>query len=217
MHRSNRDRPSCLIITVALLKAELFWVCSAVSCLYHSTSKSKPPMRSFSSVSQGTVSMITADRKDKMQLTEKEHHIANRRLSLQLLIQNDDVDYRPSVKDEMNGTTCPPIWWQKAKNKLSSTSSHSRNNSSADSLMNNLSTCATNTDIDYDQPTFAYMQPVDSRPNSTLSALLHPNNASEKNQRHVYARETMNKFKTRILKVFQHRKSTQQNPDKLKL
>lgn len=225
----NQEKPGYLIITVALLKAEVFWVCSAISCLYHST---KPITTNHlishninDSVPEDIIISVTDEsdiKEDTIQLSEKEHHTAHRRLSLpSLAVDDDGIRRRPSAKDEMNGTTCPPVWWQKAKIKLSS-ASHSRNHSFTDSNKENLlytpslHTTEENTVIDNNQISFSYIQPIDSAHSSTPSIFSQSSNSSEKKHQHR-AKQMMTKIKTRIVKISHHRRGTSLDLDKFKI
>lgn len=230
----DKEQPSYLIITAALLKAEVYWVCSAISCLYHSTTIRRPipahPTASYSNNEKITDQIIITavddqsdDNKDATQLSEMEQQTAHRRLSLPLLIvedsdsDHDGIRYRPSAADEMTGTTCPPVWWQKAKIKLA----HSKSNS----LQKTTSTHSTalnsgqehNTD-DTCQPVLDYLQSIHSRHSSTSSAISQRSIGSSFEKKHHHrAKQMMTKIKTRIIKISRHRRGTSLDLDELKL
>ncbi|KAG2192460.1 hypothetical protein INT46_008897 [Mucor plumbeus] len=233
MHRYlshfNQEKPSYLIITVALLKAEVFWVCSAISCLYHSTKSIPTNQITFhnidNNIPQDIIISVTDEsdiKEDTIQLSEKEHYTAHRRLSLPSLAVNDNgIRHRPSAEDEMNGTTCPPVWWQKAKIKLSS-ASNSKNHRSIDSDKENLLytpsfyTTEGNAVIDNNQLSLSYLQPIDSVHNSAPSIISQSSNSSEKKHQHR-AKQMMTKIKTRIVKISHHRRGASLDLDKFKV
>lgn len=230
----DKEQPSYLIITAALLKAEVYWVCSAISCLYHSTTSSKSiPTHPTAPHDNSKITdqiIITAiddpsdSEHDATQLNEMEHHTAHRRLSLPLPVMddddgNDDIRYRPSAADEMTGKTCPPVWWQKAKIKLS----HSRNNSLhqtiTNSSLNNTAFISEDHTVNDDcRPILDYLQSIHSRHSSASSAISqHSVSSSSEKRHHHRTREMMTKIKRRIIKISRHRRGASLDLDTLKL
>lgn len=238
----DKKQPSYLIITAALLKAEVYWVCSAISCLYHSTTTNNrsasthltaPHKRNAAVPDQIIITAVddpSDSQEDPTQLNAMEQHTAHRRLSLPLLIVDDDDDdssyngirYRPSAADEMTGTTCPPVWWQKAKIKLS----HSRNNSlqrttTQRSSVNTttLSPAEEQTVDETCQPVLDYLEAIHSRYSAASSTAIsqHSLSSSFEKKHHHRAKEMMTKIKTRIVKISRHRRGTSLDLDKLKL
>lgn len=230
----DKEQPSYLIITAALLKAEVYWVCSAISCIYHSTTSSKSlpthPTTPHDNRKITDQIIITAiddpsdSEHDATQLNEMEHHTAHRRFSLPLPTIDDDdgndgIRYRPSATDEMTGKTCPPVWWQKAKIKLS----HSRNNSLHRAItnpsLNNTAFISEDQTVNDDcQPVLDYLQSIHSRHSSASSAISQHSvdSSSEKRHRHR-TREMMTKIKRRIIKISRHRRGASLDLDTLKL
>ncbi|KAK4510991.1 uncharacterized protein ATC70_012195 [Mucor velutinosus] len=223
-----------LIITAALLKAEVYWVCSAISCLYHSTTSSTistqikaPP---DSSIVTGQIIITAVDNQpdseeDATQLSELEQHTAHRRLSLPLLTVDDGdgcydgIRYRPSAADEMTGTTCPPVWWQKAKIKLSHSGSNGLQKTTTHSSLNTTAPNSEEQRVDEAcQPVFDYLQSIHSRHSSASSAISqHSLNSSYEKKHHHRARKMVTKIKTHIIKISRHRRGTSLSLDELKL
>ncbi|GAN08842.1 hypothetical protein MAM1_0227c08359 [Mucor ambiguus] len=231
----DKEQPSYLIITAALLKAEVYWVCSAISCLYHSTTTSKlistHPTTSYDSSKVTDQIIITAvdDRPDNeddaTQLNEIEQHTAHRRLSLPLLVVEDDdgdhdgIRYRPSVTDEMTGTTCPPVWWQKAKIKLSHSRSNSLQRTDTHSSLNDTTPSLEEQTVNEAcQPMLDYLQSIHSRQSSASSTMSKHNiSSSFEKKSHHQAKKIMTKIKTRVIKITRHRRGTSLDLDELKL
>lgn len=128
--KSSKDNPSYVIISMALVQSEIYWICSV---LYHvfqsglaaqqsivngtSTKEQKSRLRSQSAPASPTHYVLKSD--DIVQLNEEEQEIALRRSSLPMPSTGEgSIRQRPSVHDELKGTTCPPIWWQKTRVKL---------------------------------------------------------------------------------------------------
>ncbi|KAL9539138.1 hypothetical protein MBANPS3_010442 [Mucor bainieri] len=224
----DKEQPSYLIITAALFKAEVYWVCSAISCLYHSTTLGRSIAAHPTSSYDSTADDRSNSEDDATQLSEMEQRTAHRRLSLPLLVVEDDdssynaIRYRPSAADEMTGTTCPPVWWQKAKIKMS----HSRSNSlqksiTAHSSLDAITTMPIPEEQNVDetcQPMLDYPQSIHSRHSSTPSAISqHSISSSFEKKHHHRAKKMMTKIKTRIIKISRHRRGTSLDLDELKL
>lgn len=128
--KSNTNNPSYVIISMALVQSEIYWICSV---LYHvfqsglatqqllvngtSTKEQRSRLRSQSAPASPANYVLKSD--DFVQLNEEEQEMALRRSSLPMPSTDEgSIRQRPSVNDEQKGTTCPPIWWQKTRVKL---------------------------------------------------------------------------------------------------
>ncbi|KAI9365717.1 hypothetical protein BD770DRAFT_78411 [Pilaira anomala] len=125
---NQQPPPNRIIISLALVQSELFWLCSAFFCIFQESGLLKKPTtikpinhsraRSHSEPLQQLLSEETMK-------TKKDRKVqAHRRLSLPTTTEtSEDVNAaaaveirkRPTTQDELTGTTCPPIWWQKTR------------------------------------------------------------------------------------------------------
>ncbi|KAI9477733.1 MAG: hypothetical protein EXX96DRAFT_567988 [Benjaminiella poitrasii] len=112
--QAKDNNPNYLIISLALIKSEVFWICSVLWCVLRGLPllpKEKPAVH------------VIYKRKIKskpifptIENTPKPNNADHyRRMSLPVSVH---IRSRPSIHDEINGTTCPPIWWQKTRVKL---------------------------------------------------------------------------------------------------
>ncbi|CAO3626004.1 unnamed protein product [Mucor fragilis] len=128
--KSNTNNPSYVIISMALVQSEIYWI---YSVLYHvfqsglatqqllingkSTKQQRSRLRSQSAPASPANYVLKFG--DLVQLNKEEQEIALRRSSLPMSsTEEGSIRQRPSVHDEQKGTTCPPIWWQKTRVKL---------------------------------------------------------------------------------------------------
>lgn len=118
---SESKPPNYLLLPLAIIHSEIFWVYSAVYCLLlepvtrkQSSTLKTPLCQELRHRSLSDPQMKT---NNKGQLTEKEKKRALRRESLpeSSLYHNNMIRHRPTVLDELKGTTCPPAWWQKTR------------------------------------------------------------------------------------------------------
>lgn len=130
LHSANKDDPSYVIISIALVHSEIFWFCSV---LYHVFQTSLATQQSIAKA-KTTIHKINRARSqsapasplkyafkpdDYVRLDGEGQEIALRRSSLpNPPITDINIRQRPSVSDERKGTTCPPIWWQKTRVRL---------------------------------------------------------------------------------------------------
>lgn len=125
---SKQVSPNYVIVSIALVQSELFWVCSVIFCLLRESRllREQPialttrrransaPTNSSKRFSKNDFVRLNNDVEQKDQ--------TQRRLSLPTEVVGFRV--RPSAKDEFDGTTCPPLWWQKTRVKLGHAAVH---------------------------------------------------------------------------------------------
>lgn len=119
----QQQQPNRIIISLALVQSELFWLCSAFFCIFQESGLIKKPIikpikhsrtRSHSEPLQLLTEETMKTKKDRKAQ-------AHRRLSLPTETSEDasaavvEIRKRPTTQDELTGTTCPPIWWQKTR------------------------------------------------------------------------------------------------------
>lgn len=120
-----------LLLPLAIIQSEIFWFYSAVYCLLLEsviTHKQSTPLRQelrHRSLSDPQIKFDDKDNnaKDSIKLTEEEKAKALRRESLPE--PSLHIRHRPTIHDELNGITCPPVWWQKTRVKFGHTPVHS--------------------------------------------------------------------------------------------
>ncbi|KAK4515793.1 uncharacterized protein ATC70_010748 [Mucor velutinosus] len=128
--KSNTHNPNYVIISMALIQSEIYWIWSVLyyvfqsglatqRSLVHGTSAKKQRSRFRSQSAPASPANYVLKSDDFVQLNEGEQEIAMRRSSLPAPSTSEaSIRQRPSVHDEQKGTTCPPIWWQKTRVKL---------------------------------------------------------------------------------------------------
>ncbi|CAO3649231.1 unnamed protein product [Mucor fragilis] len=119
----------------------------------------------------------------------------------------------------MTGTTCPPVWWQKAKIKLSHSRSNSLQRTTTHSSSHTAMLSPEEQTVDETcQPVLDYLQTIHSRHSAASTAISqHSLSSSFEKKHHHRAKEVMTKIKTRIVKISRHRRGTSLDLDKLKL
>ncbi|KAI8984586.1 hypothetical protein BDF20DRAFT_397590 [Mycotypha africana] len=135
--------PEYVIISIALLQSEIFWICSVV---YHvlisrfpnqTTPTAAPIIRDNGSRNRAEsappiLANGAAEKKGRnitycKSITENVNkEVSTRRASLDDIKSLPSFRVRPSIHDERTGTTCPPIWWQKTRVKLRRPPTHIR-------------------------------------------------------------------------------------------
>ncbi|KAI9481424.1 MAG: hypothetical protein EXX96DRAFT_608131 [Benjaminiella poitrasii] len=129
---------SCLVLSFALLKAKVFWLYSAICCCLFSK---EPALIS----SRRNMTICNTQHKIKAAAAEEEGQLQQLSSTCDLLqtenieksvcqlldpvvsavdlpsLDRPSIRTRPTLLDERQGTTCPPIWWQKARIKLKRT------------------------------------------------------------------------------------------------
>ncbi|CEP18515.1 hypothetical protein [Parasitella parasitica] len=124
---SNKSNPSYIIISVALVQSEIYWICSVLYFVFqsglatqqsHMNGKDKKSRhRSQSVPTTLSKNVLTSD--DHVKLSEEEQELALRSSSLPTPSTiESSIRQRPSIYDEQKGITCPPVWWQKTRVKL---------------------------------------------------------------------------------------------------
>jgi hypothetical protein len=130
MKSSYKSKPQItnyLLLPLAIIQSEIFWFYSVVYCLLlDSTKIQKYPTPLHQELRHRSISdpqiifHKEVNNDDITKLTEEERNIALRRESLPLPVLKN-IRHRPSIHDELNGTTCPPVWWQKTRIKFGHT------------------------------------------------------------------------------------------------
>lgn len=119
-HYNEKNIPKYLLISMALVQSEIYWIYSALYCVIResgllaedrSTTNKSVRYRAHSAPLRSSNIYFTNDDFVKLDQCETE-----RRSSL----PTPTVNYRqrPNVHDERKGITCPPLWWQKTRVKL---------------------------------------------------------------------------------------------------
>ncbi|KAF1798770.1 hypothetical protein V8B55DRAFT_1522556 [Mucor lusitanicus] len=140
--KSTSSDPSYVIISMALVQSEIYWICSVLyhvfqsglakqQSLVHGTASKKQRSRLRSSSAPASPANYVLKFGDFVQLNQEN---ALRRSSLPVPSTGEgSIRQRPSVHDEQKGTTCPPIWWQKTRVKLGRAPVHGDAKITADS------------------------------------------------------------------------------------
>ncbi|KAI8887592.1 hypothetical protein K501DRAFT_330427 [Backusella circina FSU 941] len=131
----KKDIPN-YVIPLALVQAEIFWIYSALYCIFSNSrlykdkklnkvrlrSNSAPAStQSFTSlcVQLPTLSPSSSSASAKVKLETIDEEINTSECSTKKLrcssLPEVCIRQRPSITDELNGTTCPPVWWQKTR------------------------------------------------------------------------------------------------------
>lgn len=110
--------PHYLIIPIALVQSQLYWICSAVCWVFKESGIIHEEQKSTISVKRIRAKSEPTSR-PRHRITKKP---SRRRVSLPE--PSISVRNRPTVHDELNGTTCPPVWWQKTRVRLGHTPVH---------------------------------------------------------------------------------------------
>ncbi|KAI7907455.1 uncharacterized protein BX663DRAFT_547184 [Cokeromyces recurvatus] len=122
--------PNQLIVYLAFILAKIYWIYSVLyyvlketgllhnkketlitpspSVIHHHHHK-----RRTKSDPTCSVTKHTTEAKEFIHRQRNANNTSYRRMSLP-----SHVHYRPSAQDERDGTTCPPVWWQKTRVKL---------------------------------------------------------------------------------------------------
>ncbi|KAI7897616.1 uncharacterized protein BX663DRAFT_300507 [Cokeromyces recurvatus] len=126
----KEDNLNYLILYLALLQSKVFWTCSV---LYHVFKKSEfiihksqqttikritdcpPVINKKRTTSDSNIISIT----EKKTFKEEKEEESTTEQDMSLTLPNTSpIRHRPTIEDERNGTTCPPVWWQKTQVKL---------------------------------------------------------------------------------------------------
>lgn len=117
---TDKRHPNRVIVSLALVQSEIFWFCSVLFCIFRKSgllkkpSSSKKPQRPRAHSEPLAPKPFT--KQDFVTMDNENHNNQQRRFSLPT--KTIEIRGRPSTKDELSGTTCPPIWWQKTRVKL---------------------------------------------------------------------------------------------------
>lgn len=126
---SKQDNPNRVVVSIAVVQSELFWVCSVIFCLLRESRliSEKPKItitrtRAYSSPSKSPRQFKEEEFVKLIEGGDNEINPIKRRSSL----PTDAVGFRlrPSMQDELVGNTCPPVWWQKTRVKLGHSAIH---------------------------------------------------------------------------------------------
>ncbi|KAI9282717.1 hypothetical protein BY458DRAFT_497096 [Sporodiniella umbellata] len=116
--------PIYLIIPIALVKSQMYWLCSVLCCAFKTQNVEPKPVRPVNRIRTRAKSNPTI-----IKSIEKPEKTLQRRSS-----DSNYIRSRPSIQDELTGTTCPPVWWQKTKSKLRHSQAHSTNTKKTEAL-----------------------------------------------------------------------------------
>ncbi|OBZ82027.1 hypothetical protein A0J61_09924 [Choanephora cucurbitarum] len=108
-----------VFMPLALLQSELFWLYSVLYCMFRSGSDQ--PL----AVKRPTVIKLNPQLDVLIEESDEETEDPSEPNDIVIGIRQ-----RPTVIDELNGTTCPPIWWQKTRIRLGKPPVHSKRSSS---------------------------------------------------------------------------------------
>ncbi|CAO3672149.1 unnamed protein product [Rhizopus stolonifer] len=111
MTNDEQSIPNYALLPFALLKSQLYWLYSAICWIF------KEPPESESKILPKTLPVPKPESnrgRSKSEPNRGQHipPLVKRRSSA------PGVRSRPTTHDERNGTTCPPVWWQKTRIKL---------------------------------------------------------------------------------------------------
>ncbi|KAG1448324.1 hypothetical protein G6F56_008976 [Rhizopus delemar] len=119
--------PNYALLPFALLKSQLYWLYSAICWIFKVPPESESKILSkTSSVSEPESNPelnpeLNPESKPKSNRSRSKSEPDGRQRIPQLVKRRSSapgVRSRPTTHDERNGTTCPPVWWQKTKIKL---------------------------------------------------------------------------------------------------
>lgn len=115
---SNRNIPNYILLSLAIVQSEIYWLCSVIYCLCQvSGLLNKPPSTTSTTIYRSRPQLAPPKiQSPTTPSNDKENVSQERRFSL----PNDTVHIRerPTEKDEQVGTTCPPLWWQRTRVRL---------------------------------------------------------------------------------------------------
>ncbi|GAA5814421.1 hypothetical protein MFLAVUS_007917 [Mucor flavus] len=116
----DKRHPNRVIVSLALVQSEIFWLCSVLFCIFRESGLLKKPSNTKKSQRPRAHSEPLASKpfaeQDFVTMDNENHDNQQRRFSLPT--ESIEIRNRPSTKDELSGTTCPPLWWQKTRVKL---------------------------------------------------------------------------------------------------
>lgn len=124
---SKQDSPNCVVVSIALVQSELFWMCSVIFCLLRESKLLEHPRplktrtRAYSEPSTSSSQL----KKDNYVILNEHDEVIEVKRRLSLPTEVIGFRLRPSAEDELVGNTCPPLWWQKTRVKLGHTAIHS--------------------------------------------------------------------------------------------
>lgn len=117
---TDKQHPNRVIVSIALVQSEIFWFCSVLFCIFRESGILKKPSDSTKLKRRRAHSEPLKPKpfikQDFVTMDNESHVDGQRRFSLPT--ETTEIRSRPSTKDELTGTTCPPIWWQKTRVKL---------------------------------------------------------------------------------------------------
>ncbi|KAI9252782.1 hypothetical protein EDC94DRAFT_489347, partial [Helicostylum pulchrum] len=144
--------PNRIIVSLALVQSEIFWLCSVLFCIFRESGLLKKlsaaELKKSSQRPRAHSAPLTSKpftKQDFVTMNNENYVNQHRRFSLPTE-KTIEIRSRPSTKDELSGTTCPPLWWQKTRVKLGHAPVHGdpkprfikdsvRSNSSSPTLM----------------------------------------------------------------------------------
>ncbi|KAI8364432.1 hypothetical protein BD560DRAFT_403137 [Blakeslea trispora] len=108
--RKEQGLTKYMLMSLALLQSEVYWLCSVFYCLFHPTqgSTQKP---NFIKVHPLTTRQTKLKEEEEKEEEQEEQEEQEKQVKM-------GIRTRPTVIDELQGTTCPPVWWQKTRTRL---------------------------------------------------------------------------------------------------
>ncbi|KAG1470531.1 hypothetical protein G6F56_002630 [Rhizopus delemar] len=128
VEESRKKLPIYLLIPIALVQSQMYWLCSVLCCAFKESKihhEQKPTITTRNRIRAQSDPQTTKS----IKITLPSPPPLQRRLSEPTDCKRESIPCirdRPSVQDELTGTTCPPIWWQKTKFKLRQSPAHSK-------------------------------------------------------------------------------------------
>ncbi|CAO3697391.1 unnamed protein product [Rhizopus stolonifer] len=121
----NKKLPIYLLIPIALVQSQMYWLCSVLCCAFKE-SKIHHEQKPTTTTTKNRI-RAQSDPQTTKSINTTPPPLPPRRLSETTDCSRESIPCirdRPSVQDELTGTTCPPIWWQKTKFKLRQSPAH---------------------------------------------------------------------------------------------
>ncbi|KAG2231592.1 hypothetical protein BDF21DRAFT_410543 [Thamnidium elegans] len=117
---TDKQHPSRVIVSLALVQSEIFWFCSVLFCIFRESGLLQKPsnLKKIKRPRAHSEPLKPKPfiKRDFVTIDNENHGDQQRRFSLPT--ETTEIRSRPSTRDELSGTTCPPLWWQKTRVKL---------------------------------------------------------------------------------------------------
>ncbi|KAG2202411.1 hypothetical protein INT47_008882 [Mucor saturninus] len=137
LFHSKDDNPNYVVVSIALVQSELFWMCSVIFCLLRESKllneRPKTSTARNRAYSESGTSSSHSKKSGHIKIDNciiLNEHDETSKLRRRLSLPNEVVKFRlrPSAEDELVGNTCPPLWWQKTRVKLGHAAVHGDSN-----------------------------------------------------------------------------------------